>query len=145
MVFSAQLWIHHGLQHFPETGNCFWTGFAIGSSHAISLCIRELAFEGFSLIGQMQVSLTLVRSADVAFDQAILDQRPKYPVQRLFGNAKNTQKVIDRRSRTPGNEMERPVMRSTVGKSGKDAIRISGEPAIGKKHCLNALTQLFVG
>jgi hypothetical protein len=82
--------------------------------------------------------------ANAGLNQPVINQGPQHPVQRLFRDPQNTQQVIDRRTRGTINKMDRTVMGTTVAHPAQNAIRVIGKAAIGKKHRLNALSQLFV-
>lgn len=137
--------VHHCLKYGAKARHRVRPCVTKGCTHTGALGVRKSSFQCAAIFCQKQVAFPFVRFANATFDKPVFYQCAQDPVERLFGDTKDVEQIVDRRARRAADEVDRPVMRATIGHVRQNAIRVGGEAPIRKKHCLDPLPQLFVG
>jgi hypothetical protein len=98
---------------------------------------RGIQRKSLSARGWKQLTLAAVLYAWAGLDIVPADQFLEDAIETLLGDFQNVQQLGDREPRTPGDEMQHPVMRPAKPKGNEETIGIAGKIAIGEEHELD--------
>jgi hypothetical protein len=98
---------------------------------------RDIQRKSLSDRGWIQVALAAVLHAWARLDIVPVDQLLKDAIETLLGDFQDVQQIGDCEARTPGDEMQHPVMRPAKSERSKERIGIAGKIAIGEEHELD--------
>jgi hypothetical protein len=102
---------------------------------------RQFGFQRSAGVGQFQLlhpPVMLCRGGD---NQTLFHQFPQRRIQCLLAHIQHTEQRVDRHAGAAGNEVEDAVMDAPKAALRQDAVRRSGESAVGKKENLDGFAQ----
>ena len=117
---------------------------AVSAGHAGPLAFAQLPLQRFALGRQVEQALAPIGLAAPLLDEAFANQLAQHPGEGLLGDAQNGEQLADRHAGIAADEVDNAVMGAAEFVAGQNAIRLSGEVAIGEEQQLDALAQLVL-
>src|SRR5207248_10651415 len=109
-------------QHLAEAFDGLRAGLAIGAGHPDALRLGKLAFQFAAALGQLQEPLAAVLRPTMLDDKAAAHELAQDPVEALFCDPQDRQKIADGHVRMASDKMHDPVVRSPEAVLLKDRV-----------------------
>ena len=97
------------------------------------LNLRELQRQTLAVEGRIKLPAPAIESPGSDLNEILVDEFSQHPVEALFCDPQNLQKLGDRQTRSSSDKIEHPMMSAPKAVGLEQAIGVCDKIAIGEK------------
>lgn len=107
------------------------------------LNLRELQRQTLAVEGRIKLPAPAIESPGSDLNEILVDELSQHPVEALFCDPQNLQKLRNRQTRSSSDKIEHPVMSAPKSIGLEQAIGVCDKIAIGEKKQFDQLVHGF--